>query len=373
MGIAILKLRENRVRRMYMGGAGIEKIHGRKPVDSEYPEEWIGSVVEAHNSEMTPVYREGISKAFIDGDCKYLDEIIKKEPQYYLGKAHYEMLGIQTGVLVKYLDSAMRLALQAHPDRAYARLHLDSSWGKMECYYILDIRENTEPYIYLGFQHAPEREEWKRMVECQDLEAMWKCFEKVKVHQGEFWYIPSGLVHAIGEGITMIEIMEPSDWVIRCEFERIKGKPFPYETRYMGKSIDEVMEVFDFNEYTVEEVRKRACVAPEIITDNGKMKRWCMISSEKTDCFSVEIMEIYENHSFVKADRLAIIVVIEGCGQLSCNQIKVEVKRGGSFFLAASACHFDVDVISREPLKLCMVMPKKYGEQDKIKETNTNC
>lgn len=302
-GDGILRLMENRVRHMYRGGAGIEKIHGRTPLDSDCPEEWIGSVVEAGNS-------------------------------------------------------AMRLALQAHPDRSYAKKYLNSSWGKMECYYILDVREYIEPYIYLGFQHAPTRAEWKGMVETQDLEAMGRCFEKIKVGKGEFWYIPAGLVHAIGEGITMLEIMEPSDWVIRCEFELQKGRRLPYEARYMKKSIDEVLDIFDYNEYSVDEIRWKACLEPEIITDTPNLKRLRMISQERTGCFGVEVMDIYVNQRIHKGQQPAVIIILEGSGTLSCNQSQLDIKAGDSFFAAGMEESFQVMLSSGQPVKLCMVMPK---------------
>ena len=55
-------------------------------------------------------------------------------------------------------------------------------------------------------------------MEKQDKARMDGCFEKIPVQVGEVWYIPGGMPHAIGEGITMLEMMEPSDLVVRCEF-----------------------------------------------------------------------------------------------------------------------------------------------------------
>lgn len=360
----ILKLEENRVRRMYLGGAGIEKIHGRRPVDSERPEEWIGSLVEAKNSEMPGIEKEGISETIRKGKPEYLDEVIGENPEYYLGKDHYEALGIQTGVLVKFLDSAIRLPLQAHPDRAYARKYLASPWGKMECYYILDVREGIDPYIYLGFQHAPARETWKRMVERQELEAMEGCFERIPVQKGEFWHIPAGMVHAIGQGITMVEIMEPSDWVIRCEFEPQKGRRFPYEARYMGKSIDEVMEIFDFQEYSPDKIRQKACRKPETVWADHRGKQLRMITEEETGCFRVDILELQKSQSLQKENRLMILLVLDGEGKLSCKQLQVNIKKGDSFFLAAAETEFEIAVSSQSPIKLCAVMPKAYCKQD---------
>lgn len=359
---AILKMEENRVRRAYTGGAGIEKLHRRKPVDSDCPEEWLGSVVEANNIEMPYIKGEGISKVKIDGQLCGLDEIIRQSPEYYLGKAHYEALGIQTGFLVKYLDSAMRLALQAHPDRRYAAKYLNSRWGKMECYYILDVREGVDPYIYLGFQHAPEKARWRSIVLEQDLEAIEACFERIHVEKGEFWYIPSGLVHAIGEGITMIEIMEPSDWVVRCEFERCKGKRFPEHARYMGKSIDEVMEIFDFQEYPENIIRKKARLEPKLMEVNEMMSRVCMISEKMTDCFRVEKLTLFQNGAFEKPLRPALLIVLEGNGTISCGGMKAAVQKGEALFIAASEPVIELQEKSEADTELCLVMPKAYED-----------
>ena len=46
----VYKLKENRVRRSYLGGARIDKFYGKENCENGYcPEDWIGSVVEANN------------------------------------------------------------------------------------------------------------------------------------------------------------------------------------------------------------------------------------------------------------------------------------------------------------------------------------
>ncbi len=78
---------------------------------------------------------------------------------------------------------------------------LDAESGKTEAYYILSTRpEVTEPYIYLGFQHPPTREELRQMIVEQDIAAMERCFEKIPVKPGDVYVVPGGLPHAIGGG-----------------------------------------------------------------------------------------------------------------------------------------------------------------------------
>lgn len=85
-------------------------------------------------------------------------------------------------VLIKFLDSSIRLHFQAHPTREFAQKHLDSNSGKAEAYYILQVREEIDdPYIYLGFQTPPTKETLKEIIVEQDINRLKTCFEKIKV------------------------------------------------------------------------------------------------------------------------------------------------------------------------------------------------
>lgn len=64
----ILKLPRNRVRRNYMGGAGIDALHHEKVCkDNDQPEEWVGSMVEATNLGLPVVENEGLCMIPVDG------------------------------------------------------------------------------------------------------------------------------------------------------------------------------------------------------------------------------------------------------------------------------------------------------------------
>ena len=62
MATGLMKLPENRVRRNYTGGAGIDRLHGKaRWADNNMPEEWVGSMVEASNPGMEPIAHEGLA------------------------------------------------------------------------------------------------------------------------------------------------------------------------------------------------------------------------------------------------------------------------------------------------------------------------
>jgi len=191
-------------------------------------------------------------------------DLIELDPEYFLGAAHVQRFGKQPMVLVKLLDSAMRLQYQAHPTAEFAQRYLGSSSGKAEAYYILAVREEVEePYVYLGFQRPPSPEAFQRCVEEQNLAEMESYFDRIRVRPGDTLFIPGGVPHAIGEGIFMVEIMEPSGLAVRFEFERA-GYTLPESARFMGRGLDFCLDVFDFQATPEALVRSKYMFEPRL-------------------------------------------------------------------------------------------------------------
>ena len=167
MATGLMKLPENRVRRNYTGGAGIDRLHGKaRQEDNNMPEEWVGSMVEASNPGMEPIAHEGMAVVETEDGPRFLRDIIDDDREFYLGAAGREG-GWRLSFLLKILDSAMRLHVQAHPSTQFANEVMGMPYGKLECYYILHVRDGISPYIRLGFQHTPGRDGWREIVEKQ--------------------------------------------------------------------------------------------------------------------------------------------------------------------------------------------------------------
>ena len=104
-----IKLKSNRVWRIYSGGKLLDEFCGIYPsTDGAYPEDWLGSVVEANNlpRDGKPLL-EGLSMCD-DGTGMYLKNLIEDQPEQLLGNEHFKQFGANLGVLVKFLDSAVR-------------------------------------------------------------------------------------------------------------------------------------------------------------------------------------------------------------------------------------------------------------------------
>ena len=144
---------KNRVFRVYTGGKLFSQFFGDDSTDGFYPEEWICSSTKALNENSTDPY-EGIS--IIQGTDIRFDQLIEEEKDLMLG----DRIGLD--VLVKALDSAIRLPVQAHPDKAFSRQHFNSSFGKAESWLVLGAREGA--CIYFGFKDGVTPEEFQKAV-----------------------------------------------------------------------------------------------------------------------------------------------------------------------------------------------------------------
>ena len=206
----LIKLPQNRVWRSYPGGRILDTLIGKDdPRDSHYPEDWVGSVTPAQNPNSQSEH-EGISEVQVNGREVLFTDLIEQDPDYFLGSGHVARFGAKPMVLVKLLDSAVRLHLQVHPTAEFARAHLGSNSGKAEAYYILGVREEIEDaFVYLGFQRPPERDAFKRFIEAQDIATMESYFNKIPVKPGDVLFIPGGVPHAIGGGLLLVESWSP--------------------------------------------------------------------------------------------------------------------------------------------------------------------
>lgn len=112
-------------------------------------------------------------------------------------------------VLVKFIDSKEDLSVQVHPADAFALEH-EHELGKTEMWHILEADEGAG--IYLGFKKDTNEEEFRKAVaNCRVMDLL----NFIPVHPGEDYFIPSGTIHAIGAGVTLIEIQQNSNITYR--------------------------------------------------------------------------------------------------------------------------------------------------------------
>lgn len=338
----ILTFLPERVWRSYPGGATLDRMEGKpEPRDDHWPEDWVGSTTEAIN----PVERppgEGLSR-IAQGEQPRFRDLLAGDPEAYLGQAHVQAYGADLPVLVKLLDSAIRLHFQAHPTAEFARAHHLGPSGKAEAYHILDIRpEVKDPYIYLGFQRPPARAELKRMIEEQDIAALEACFDRIHVKKGETWFIPGGRPHAIGPGILMVEVMEPSDLAVRFEFER-GGYVLPESARFMQRGLDFCLDVFEGDPLPVKEAIQRfRCHPEERQTWPGGGQQFSLLERDRNPRFTLRQSVFSDTAHWCGSDAF-IGIVTSGNGIIDDGFERREVAPCSRFFCPASLPKFRVE------------------------------
>lgn len=337
----IIKFSANRVWRTYQGGKQLDAIEGKQdPQDSSFPEDWIGSTVEAKN-----IGRENISEGLAsitnaDGQSVPFRDVVQAEPTRLLGEHSGTTRSLEDIPLVKYLDSATRLHFQAHPTRAFAQQRLNSPRGKTEAYVILETRDDvSDPYIYAGFQRPPSRETLKAWIEDQNIEAIEACFDRIPVKPGDVFLIPGGRPHALGEGILMLEVMEPSDLAVRFEFERC-GYQIPEQARFMGRDIETALDVFNFEPVPPEQVDAQFRCHPKMLSSNADDNLLEeLVGPDQTSCFSIRRATV--QNAFPRSeDAFFIGVVVQGSGSLETDGYVTPLKQWDRFFCPAAVSHF---------------------------------
>jgi len=209
-GPAPVALPPNPVFRFYRGGPGIDVVRGVEPgTGPGAPEDWVASTTTSfgHDSEGLATLADG----------RVLRDVIAADPIGYLGEAHVERFGAGSGVLVKLLDTAERLAVHFHPGDEFARTELGLRFGKTEAWIILRAEPGAE--MRLGLREPVDIATLKHWVREQDSDAMLGALNPVRVARGDVLFVPAGTLHTIGAGITLIELQEPSDMSVVLEWQ----------------------------------------------------------------------------------------------------------------------------------------------------------
>jgi len=113
-------------------------------------------------------------------------------------------------LLVKFLDAAENLSIQVHPSPAFAAAN-PGAHLKTETWFVLEAAPDAR--IWRGVKHGVSRAQFAQQLrEGRDIVPL---LVEITVRAGDCIEMPSGLVHALGAGITVAEIQTPSDTTFR--------------------------------------------------------------------------------------------------------------------------------------------------------------
>lgn len=339
----------NRVWRVYTGGKLFADFFGDPAEDSLYPEEWVCSSVHALNGDDRDP-NEGVS--IVRGTNVPFDKLLEGYPAELLGNRR------ELGVLVKMLDSAIRLPVQCHPDKAYSRKYLSSEHGKAESWVILDTRENA--CIYFGFQDRISKADFEKAVAASETDpsAMSKLLNRIPVKKGDIFFIGAKMIHAIGAGCFLLETQEPTDFTVQPEHWCGDIKLTP-EQMYLGLDPDIALDCFNYD-IAGEEAIALGRKTPTLVSDNGRVRDELLISFDDTPCFAVRRITLKDGE--IKGTECpAIYVVTEGAGEVRYPDGSAELKKGDYFFMPA--CLKDqFTLASKGHMEVVVCIPPKETE-----------
>jgi mannose-6-phosphate isomerase len=232
-------LLSTRVYRFYRGGALLERLLGEPGEDDSFPEDWIGSVTPARNPGRDDL-EEGLSRL---ADGRLLRDAVEADPIAWLGEDHMHRFGTSTGLLVKLLDSAERLPVHAHPDRDFAREAFGSPFGKTEAWIVLDTRDG-EAEVWVGLREPVEPKDYLGWIAEQDVDRLLHSLNRISVRPGDVVYVPAGVPHALGAGVLIAELQEPTDFSFLCEW---RGFPIRPEDSHLGLGWDVAVDALDLS------------------------------------------------------------------------------------------------------------------------------
>ena len=307
----------NQLHRFYRGGRRIAELRKSGNTDPYAPEEWIASMA-------SPFGEPGVGVSRLP-DGTSLAEAVRADPHAYLGPEHVERFGADVGVLIKLLDAGERLPVHHHPDDEFARAHLGSEFGKTEAWIILEAA--PEAAVHVGFREPVDAATVQDWVRRRDAQAMLAALHRLPVSAGATLFVPAGTPHAIGEGILLAELQQPTDFSVLLEWEgfAIDGE----EIGHLGLGFDLALRSLDRSPWSQEELAEAT-------------------SSRPGDGTDVERLFPAEADRFFRAERVrggrveleagfSVLLVTEGAGALAGDGWELELSRGDAVLVPYAA------------------------------------
>ena len=249
-----------------------------------------------------------------NGDCTIENSEFAGKTLSWLFEHHRELFGNIEGeefpLLVKIIDARDDLSVQVHPNDEYARVHEDSL-GKTECWYVLQADEGTK--MVMG-HHAKTKDEFIKAIEEDDYDNLLNSFA---IEKGDFFYIPSGTLHAICSGSLIYEAQQSSDITYRVYDYHRKDQDGNERQLHVQQSIDvtnvpaQIGSSKSFRETQLE---------------NGTKVRYVESEFFKVDCYRLNGKNTVENDA-----PFQMVSVIEGEGMIDGQS----VKKGDHFLICS--------------------------------------
>ncbi|MEH7484062.1 mannose-6-phosphate isomerase, class I [Neobacillus drentensis] len=247
---------------------------------------------------------------------KTLDVLWKEQPELF-GHPTEEVFPL----LTKILDANMDLSVQVHPDDTYAKIHENGELGKTECWYIIDCKEDAD----MIFGHNAKTKE--ELIQ-QTKEGRWEdLLRRVKIKPGDFFYVPSGTIHALCEGTLVLETQQSSDTTYRVyDYDR-RDAEGNLRDLHLEKAID-VTTVPHQGNVTVPKLETK---------ENAGITTYV-----ESDFFSVYKWEVNGKATFDSDNHYLLLSVIKGEGTLNHQGEAYQLDKGTHLIIPVGFGEFEI-------------------------------
>lgn len=250
-----------------------------------------------------------------------LRTVLRKHPDW-LGEHAKNDKG-ELPILVKLVDAKMDLSVQVHPDDAYAKEHENGQCGKDEMWYVLDAEKDTR--LFYGLKHACTKEALYLSINTGTLE---EHLQNVRIRQDDVFYIPAGIIHALGAGCLIAEVQESSNLTYRLYDYHRKDKNGQLRRLHVDKALAVAkLTASTAPRQPMRVLRYHPAYARELLC--------------RSSHFQVERLllntERHRKQVTLETDALSfrVLLCIRGCGSLSCELETTDFFKGDCVFLPA--------------------------------------
>ncbi len=224
-------------------------------------------------------------------------------------------------LLIKFIDAEDNLSIQVHPDDEYG-IKTANSLGKTEMWYIIDAKPGAK--LVYGLKEGCTIDTLKAAIKNGNVEEM---LNYVPVKKGDVFFIPSGLVHAIGAGILLAEIQQNSNITYRVyDYNRVgkDGKPRELHVN------DALNVIVNRNEEEIDKIRFSTNVK------NNTTLASCEYFTVDKFNLDGEITLNTDEKSFNS------VLCLDGNGTLEFNGENFSITKGDSYFIPANLGNYTI-------------------------------
>lgn len=237
-----------------------------------------------------------------------LDNLIKNKGDALVGKkVSVEWFPL----LVKLINTKESLSVQVHPSDEYAK-EVEGDMGKTEVWYVVEAFPGAN--LVVGTKENCTKEQLKQAIESGNLEPY---MNKIFVEKGDVYFVRSGLIHAIGQGVIIAEIQQNSDTTYRV-YDYDRGRDL---------HVEKALDVVDLN------LSGKKSIGIKVEGEGFDKTYMCLCKDFSLEMYDIrtEVLEVSDE------ERFFIFTCVEGSGQILYEDgIPVEISRGESILIPAS-------------------------------------